>query len=67
MISKDIKNVIYHLFLELAKTERIVEVSHQIFCESKDFDAHQIFNFLLSNNQKNITPVDIIKFVSKKK
>ena len=67
MISKDIKNVIYHLFWELAKTERIVEVSHQIFCESKDFDAHQIFNFLLSNNQKNITPVDIIKFVSKNK
>jgi hypothetical protein len=67
MISNNIKNIISHLFLELAKSERTVEMSRQILCESTDFDAHQIFNFLLSNNQKNITPVDIIKFVSKKK
>ena len=66
MISNDIKNILTNLFLELAKHERSIEVNRQVLCESTDFDAHQIFNYLLTNN-KNITPKDIIKYLSMKK
>ena len=67
MISNDIKNVISNLFLELAKSEKTIDIYRQILSESTDFDAHQIFNYLLSNNQSYITSKDIMKFLSMNK
>ena len=64
MISNDIRNIIISLFLEIAKNERLIEISRQVLCESTDFDAHQIFNYLLSNDSKNITISDIMKYLS---
>ena len=67
MISNDIKKLISNLFLELAESERSLDISRQVLCESTDFDAHQIFNYLLSNNPSNITPSDIAKYLSNNK
>ena len=65
MISKDISNLISNLFIELAKGERALDTTRQVLCESTDFDAHQIFNYLLENNQTNITSTSIIKYLGK--
>ena len=67
MISKDISNLISYLFLELAKSERALDVTRQVICESTDFDAHQIFNYLLTSNQSDVTSSDIIKYLEKNK
>ena len=67
MISNDISNIISYLFLELAKSERSLDVTRQVICESTDFDAHQIFNYLLASNQSDVTSSDIIKYLEKNK
>ena len=67
MISKDVYNLISELFLSLAKHEREIEPGRQILCESTEFDAHQIFNYLLGNSAENITPKEIIKYLSSNK
>ena len=67
MISNDIKKIISALFLELAKSERSIDITRQVLSESTDFDAHQIFNYLATNNNSDITSNDIIKFLSKNK
>ena len=65
MISKEIKNLLINLFSELINCERSVEINRQVLSESADFDAHQIFNFLLSTETENITVIDIIKYLQK--
>ncbi len=69
MIFTDIKNLnlISNLFIELAKSERSLDISGQVLCESTDFDAHQIFNYLVSNGPSNIIPIDISKYLKKTK
>lgn len=64
MSSSDINNLIAQLFLEIAKNERSIQITRQVLCESTDFDAHQIFYNFISNDNKNITYVDIINFLS---
>ena len=65
MASKDNNNnLVVQLFLEIAKNERSIQITRQVLCESTDFDAHQIFYNLISNDNKNITYVDIINFLS---
>ena len=66
MISKEINNLILSLFSELINSERSVEVNRQVLSESADFDSHQIFNFLLSNDNNNITLSDINKYLQSK-
>ena len=58
MISKEINNLLINLFSELINCERSVEINRQVLSESADFDAHQIFNFLLSTETENITVID---------
>ena len=67
MISNDIKKLISSLFIELAKSERSIDITRQILSESIDFDAHQIFNYLTTNNNSDITSNDIMKYLSKNK
>ena len=64
MSSNDINNLVAQLFLEIAKNERSIQITRQVLCESTDFDAHQIFYNLISNDNKNITYEDIINFLS---
>ena len=66
MISNDIKNLLIDFFIELIKGERSIEAYRQVLSESPDFDAHQIFD-LLTNNKNNITPKDLINFLSANK
>ena len=65
MISNDIKKLITALFLELAKSEISIDITRQVLSESTDFDAYQIFNYLATNNNSDITSNDIMKFLSK--
>ena len=64
MSSNDINNLVAQIFLEIAKHERSIQITRQVLCESTDFDAHQIFYNLISNDNQNITYVDIINFLS---
>jgi hypothetical protein len=52
MSSNDTNNLIAQLFLEIAKNERSIQITRQVLCESTDFDAHQIFFNLISNDNK---------------
>ena len=67
MTSNDIENELSELFLELAKAEKTIELYRQILSETVDFDARQIFNYLLSSDQSNINSKDIMKFLSMNK
>ena len=65
MISNDIKKIISALFLELAKSERSIDITRQVLSESTDFDAHQIFNYLATKiykkGEKNNNYLNILK------
>ena len=66
MISKEVKNLLITFFSELINCENAVQINRQILSESADFDSHQIFNYLLSNNNSNdnnITALDIKKYL----
>ena len=65
MISKDIKKSLITFFSELINSEKLVDINRQVLSESADFDAHQIFNYLLSSdNDDNITINDIKKYLN---
>ena len=67
MISKEVKNLLITFFSELINCENAVQINRQILSESADFDSHQIFNYLLSNNNSNdnnITALDIKKYLN---
>ena len=61
-MSKDIKNLLITFFSELIDGENNADINRQVLSESTDFDAHQIFNYILSSNdnKKNIT-IKVIK------
>ena len=65
MIPKDVKNLLITCFSELINSENAVDINRQVLSESTDFDAKQIFNYLLSSNdsKKNITINDIQKYL----
>ena len=64
MISKELKNSLITFFSDLINNENSVDINRQVLSESADFDAHQIFNYLLSGNDNNITVNDIIKYLN---
>ena len=64
MISKEQKNLLVTFFSELIKSENSIQINRQILSESADFDANQIFNFLLTTNDNNITVLDIKKYLN---
>ena len=67
MISKEIKDLLIKFFSELISCENAVQINRQVLSESTDFDSHQIFNHLLSNNnssEDNITVLDIKKYLN---
>ena len=65
MISKEVKNSLITLFSELISGENTVKINRDVLSESADFDAHQIFSYLLStNNNDNITILDIKKYLN---
>ena len=67
MISKEIKDLLIKFFSELISCENAVQINRQVLSESTDFDSHQIFNHLLSNNNSsddNITVLDIKKYLN---
>ena len=63
MISKEMKNSLMKFFSELISCEKSSQINRQILCESADFDAYQIFNYLKSDNN-NITLLDIKKYLN---
>ena len=63
MISKEMKNSLMKFFSELLSCEKSSQINRQILCESADFDAYQIFNYLKSDNN-NITLLDIKKYLN---
>ena len=63
MISKEMKNSLMKFFSELIRCEKSSQINRQILCESADFDAYQIFNYLKSDNN-NITLLDIKKYLN---
>ena len=63
MISKEIKNSLMKFFSELISCEKSSQINRQILCESADFDAYQIFNYLKIDNN-NITLLDIKKYLN---
>ena len=64
MTSKEVKNTLLKLFSEIINSENAVQINRQVLSESADFDAHQIFNFLLSTEDNNITLTDIKKYLN---
>ena len=64
-MSKDIKNLLITFFSELIDGENNADINRQVLSESTDFDAHQIFNYILSSNdnKKNITIKDIKNYL----
>lgn len=65
MLGKDIKNLLITFFSELINSEKNVDINRQVLSESADFNANQIFNYLLSLNdsKKNITIKEIKNYL----
>ena len=66
MLGKDIKNLLITFFSELINSEKNVDINRQVLSESADFNANQIFNYLLSLNdsKKNITIKEIKNYLN---
>ena len=64
MLSKELNNSLIKFLSELINCENSVQINREVLSESADFDAHQIFNYLLSTEENNITILDIKKYLN---
>jgi len=64
MLSKELNNSLIKFLSELINCENSVQINREVLSESADFDAHQIFNYLLSTDENNITILDIKKYLN---
>ena len=64
MLSKELNNSLIKFLSELINCENAVQINREVLSESADFDAHQIFNYILSTDENNITILDIKKYLN---
>ena len=64
MISKELNSSLIKFLSEIISGENSVQINREVLSESADFDAHQIFNYLLSTDENNITILDIKKYLN---